>query len=106
MRRERFRVTLRDNPFLSQFVVVLWEQKADAAADDPAVARLCGQLNNPAYAILGIPSIIFGMALSRRGRSSRLPGILLALNGGACIIGMAGVVLGSVRLEIFLCSAI
>jgi hypothetical protein len=52
-------------------------------------------LNNLAYAILGIPSIIFGMALSRRDRSSRLPGILLALNGVACIIGVAGVVLGS-----------
>ena len=52
-------------------------------------------LNNLAYAILGIPSIIFGMVLSRRGRSTRLPGILLALNGVACIIGMVGVVLGS-----------
>jgi len=52
-------------------------------------------LNNLAYAILGIPSIIFGMALSRHGSSTRLPGILLALSGVACIIGMTGVVLGS-----------
>jgi hypothetical protein len=56
-------------------------------------------LNNLAYAILGIPSIVFGMALSRRGSSTRLPGVLLALNGVACIIGIASVVSGSGLLQ-------
>ena len=52
-------------------------------------------LNNLAYAILGIPSIIFGGALFKRARSTRLPGGLLALNGVACIIGMVGILLES-----------
>lgn len=48
--------------------------------------------NNMAYAVLGIPSIIFGLILFKRSKSMRLPGALLALNGVACIIGMIGVV--------------
>jgi hypothetical protein len=51
--------------------------------------------NNTAYAILGIPSIIFGAALYRMHRSLRLGGMLLALNGAACILGVIGVVMHS-----------
>ncbi|MBL7162321.1 MAG: DUF4386 family protein [Anaerolineales bacterium] len=51
--------------------------------------------NNLAYAILGIPSIIFGMALCKRSKTMRLAGVLLVLNGIACIVGMVGVVLGN-----------
>jgi hypothetical protein len=47
--------------------------------------------NSLAYAILGIPSIIFGLALRRRGKLLNLAGILLALNGVACILGVIGV---------------
>jgi hypothetical protein len=49
--------------------------------------------NNTAYAILGIPSIIFGGILYRMHRSLRLGGLLLALNGAACILGIMGIVL-------------
>lgn len=56
-------------------------------------------LNTLAYAILGIPSIIFGMGLVKQGTSKQLSGILLALNGLACIVGMVGFVVGSDLLE-------
>lgn len=51
--------------------------------------------NNLAYAILGIPSIIFGMILLKHSRPLRLAGVLLALNGVACIIGIIGIILGN-----------
>jgi hypothetical protein len=50
-----------------------------------------GFFNGLAYAILGIPSIIFGIGLARRpGAALRVGGTLLALNGAACILGVAG----------------
>jgi hypothetical protein len=51
--------------------------------------------NNLAYAILGIPSIIFGIGLWRLPRPQRLGGFLLAANGAACILGFAGILLRS-----------
>jgi hypothetical protein len=53
---------------------------------DSAVAAV----NSLAYAVLGIPSIIFGVALFKRSSSMRPAGILLVLNGVACIVGMVG----------------
>jgi hypothetical protein len=41
-----------------------------------------GVFNNLAYALLGIPSIIFGILLRKGSMSLRLAGMLLALNGG------------------------
>jgi hypothetical protein len=58
---------------------------------DSAVAAV----NSLAYAVMGIPSIIFGVALFKRSSSMRVAGILLALNGVACIVGMAGLGLRS-----------
>ena len=94
--------------YLSQITVVprllAFQQAAEyRAASSLLLGQLIQQwpgstvnvLNNLAYAILGIPSIVFGVALFQRARATRLPGILLALNGVACIIGMAGVVLES-----------
>lgn len=52
-----------------------------------------GIFNNLAYAVLGIPSLIYGGVLARGRGMVRLGGMLLALNGAACIVGMAGVVL-------------
>jgi len=49
--------------------------------------------NNLAYAILGIPSIIFGVILYRMPWSYRLGAVLLALNGIACILGAIGIAL-------------
>lgn len=48
-------------------------------------------LNNLAYAVLGIPSIIFGTLLLNDIAQARLAGALLTLNGLACIVGVAGV---------------
>jgi hypothetical protein len=64
-------------------------------------------VNNYAYAILGIPSILFGIAIYRRqpeaeGRSgtgitglNRATGILLILNALACFLGVAGIITGN-----------
>ncbi len=51
--------------------------------------------NNLAYAILGIPSIIFGLILLSRDKLPRLSAILLVLNGAACVLGAVGALLGS-----------
>ncbi len=51
--------------------------------------------HNLAYGLLGIPSILFGLILFRRSLSLRLGGILLALNGVACILGVVGILIGS-----------
>lgn len=49
--------------------------------------------NNTAYALLGIPSIIFGVILYKMSRRLRPGGIFLALNGVACILGIIGIVM-------------
>jgi hypothetical protein len=46
--------------------------------------------NGLAYAILGIPSILFGILLWKHPGAPRWGGVLLALNGVACILGMIG----------------
>jgi len=46
-----------------------------------------------AYALLGIPSLIYGGVLARSRGLLRLGGVLLALNGAARIVGVAGAVL-------------
>ncbi len=52
-------------------------------------------LNNLAYAILSVSSLVFGLLLWRQGRYARLAGLLLALNAAACIIGEVGVIAGN-----------
>lgn len=54
---------------------------------------LIGFLNGVAYAILGIPSIIYGLMLLRK--SKKLSGFFLLLNGISCIIGLAGYILNN-----------
>ena len=68
-----------------------------------AIQELPGSMvaffNGLAYGILGIPSIIFGLGLYRKGgRAFRSGGILLALNGAACILGVAGALLQNALL--------
>jgi len=46
--------------------------------------------NNLAYAVLGIPSILFGIILTRHNSPSRLAGVLLGLSGLACMVGVIG----------------
>ena len=48
-------------------------------------------VNNWAYAILGVPSIVFGILMLKSVPALRLGGVLLALNGLACIAGFIGV---------------
>jgi hypothetical protein len=52
-------------------------------------------LNNFAYAILGIPSIIFGAIIYKRVKRLRFPGILLAMNGITCIFGIIGILINN-----------
>lgn len=51
-------------------------------------------LNNLAYAVLGIPSIVFGILLGRQTPSLRIAGWFLAASGVASILGMAGIIIG------------
>lgn len=53
---------------------------------------LVGYLNGLAYAILGIPSILYGRLLAREGR--KYSGFFLLLNGILCIIGLIGYISG------------
>ena len=56
-------------------------------------------VNNLGYAVLGIPSILFGGLLAREG-GLRWAGILLAVSGGACVVGIVGVAAGSELLSL------
>ena len=47
--------------------------------------------NNLAYALLGIPSIIYGFALTRQNNTFKAAGLILAANGIACILGIIGI---------------
>lgn len=49
-------------------------------------------INNGAYAVLGIPSIIFGILLPDLNRKLRISGVFLVLNGVACLVGIIGYV--------------
>jgi hypothetical protein len=99
--------------YLSQVTVVpvLAAELADPAAA-PAARLLLAQLihawpgsaaaffNALAYAVLGIPSILYGMALVGEQGTLRVGGALLALNGAACIIGWLGMLVGIQALSI------
>ena len=61
---------------------------------DSAVAIV----NNLAYAVLGIPSVIFGIFLYRALSALKLCGVLLALSGLASIVGFVGIAVDSALL--------
>lgn len=50
--------------------------------------------NGLAYALLGIPSIIYGLVFATEQGALRAGGVLLALNGAACLVGVAGLLAG------------
>lgn len=56
-------------------------------------------VNNLAYAILGVPSIIFGILMFKSTPALRLGGALLVLNGIASIAGFIGIVAQSTWLS-------
>jgi hypothetical protein len=53
-----------------------------------------GYFDQFSYFILGIPSLIFGLALYRGGAPFRVAGVLLALSGAACLLIGPGVMFG------------
>lgn len=92
--------------YLSQITIVPALTAALGQPETAAAARLLlAQLiqewpasgaaffNNLAYGVLAIPSILYGVALARQGGALRPGGWLLALNGAACILGAAGMLL-------------
>ena len=56
-------------------------------------------INSLAYAVLAIPSIIYGFLLWGQRRILRIAGALLACNGVACILGFGGVILHNPWLQ-------
>ena len=58
---------------------------------------LIGFTNGMAYAILGIPSIIYGYLLYKE--SKKYTGIFLALNGLFCIVGIIGYVIRNAAMS-------
>ena len=56
-------------------------------------------LNNLAYAVLAVPSLIYGLILYGKQDGRSIAGLLLALNGVACLVGLVGTVVGSQLLR-------
>jgi hypothetical protein len=57
-------------------------------------------INNYAYAILGIPSVLFGIAIYRmKPGLSRAAGLLLILSAFACLLGIIGIITGNQALS-------
>jgi hypothetical protein len=84
-----------------------WPVRAEyAAARDLLLAQMVqlwagsavGIVNSLAYAILGIPSIIYGAFLYREGGLRRAAGGLLASSGVASLVGLLGYAGGDGRL--------
>jgi hypothetical protein len=91
--------------YLSQITIVP-RLVALRPASDPVLAQMIqawpgstvNVVNNLGYAVLGIPSIIFGLLLIGKRAPLPLAGILLALSGAASILGIIGIVAGSAVL--------
>ena len=56
---------------------------------------ITAMLNVLAYAVLGIPSLLYGLEMLRRGPLLRAAGILLGMNGIAALLGFVGLVIHS-----------
>jgi hypothetical protein len=76
---------LRGNPVAGAVADVLLQQALQSLPTSSVAF-----FNGLAYAILGIPSILFGWILWPRQGCLRWGGLLLALNGVACILGVIG----------------
>ena len=95
--------TLNLFAYLSQITVVpglvaLQQQPEYQAAADVLLRQMIQQwpesgvafFNGLAYAVLGIPSIIFGVLMFKQTPPLKWAGVLLALNGAVCILGVVG----------------
>lgn len=87
-------LSLRAEPTLRNLAEFLLRQ---AIQEWPSSA--VAHFNSLAYAVLGIPSLILAAPLLRMGGSLRLSGLLLALNGVACILGFGGAMAQSAWLS-------
>lgn len=87
-------VSLRLDPQITSTAEVLL--RLTLQAWPPSITAF---FNGLAYAILGIPSILYGLLLRRRGGSLGWGGLVLALNSAACILGMVGSLTGNVLLS-------
>lgn len=56
--------------------------------------------NSLAYAVLGIPSVIFGVFMLNEGILMSIAGVLILLNGVACIIGFIGLTMQNAHLKL------
>jgi hypothetical protein len=83
-------LALRLDPRYTEMVDVLLRLGLQAWLASPMAF-----FNGFAYAVLGIPSILFGWLLWKRTGGLRWGGVLLALNGIACILGLIGYLTGN-----------
>jgi hypothetical protein len=51
-------------------------------------------MNNLAYSVLAIPSILYGLEFAKAKGTWRSAGILLIISGAACIVAMIGIITG------------
>jgi hypothetical protein len=54
-----------------------------------------GMLNHFAYAVLGVPSILYGRMVYRLNPAGKISGAALILSGTVCMIGFAGILAGN-----------
>lgn len=99
--------------YLSQITLVPALIAAYQRPEERAIARLLLEqaiqfwpgsaimvLNNLAYALLGVSSMVFGLLLIRRGKMAKIAGWLLILNAVTCILGFLGILGGIGPLQI------
>ena len=88
-------VTLMGQPGLQPAATALLSQSLQVWPESSA-----GILNSLAYAVLAIPSIIYGTLLWGQRTALRVGGALLIANGIACILGFMVVILDSPLLQL------
>lgn len=86
---------LRGDPVVGAFADLLLQQVLQSLPTSGI-----SFVNGLAYAILGIPSILFGWILWPLRGPLRWVGFLLALNGVACILGIIGLFTGNALISL------
>lgn len=56
-------------------------------------------INNYAYAILGIPSVLFGLALLGENKTGKIAGYFSIINGVFCMLGIVGIIMNNKLLS-------